>query len=114
MLALLLSSYVHESIKIFSLQIVMDWTMTLRLFNLEQFPLPIRMRSHILLEPPTKAGGAEKIFRIYEEWNGNAQLNEKTTAVPQVGRLHSRLRRFHGWLGAESVKAVRENFWEKK
>ncbi len=90
------------------------------------YPMSITMRTHILLEPPSKAGGSrtfnkirknnialfilflkkimainmfpcrtggqEKIFRIFEEWNNNKQLNEKTTTIPILGKVHRLLR----------------------
>ncbi len=83
-------------------EIVMDWTMTFTTTYLPSYPMSLRMRSRILLEPPSRAGGQERIFRIYEEWNGNKQLNEKTTFGP-LGRVHQRLRRFTGYLAASAV-----------
>ena len=44
---------------------------------LPDFPLTIRLRGHYLLEPPAKAGAPEKLFRYFEEINGNKLLNER-------------------------------------
>ncbi len=50
-----------------------DWTLTTTPSFMPSVPIPLRMRTHILLE---------LVFRIYEEWNGNKQLNEKSTFGP--------------------------------
>ena len=39
--------------------------------------MTIRSRMHFLLEPPSSAGGPEKLFRFYEEIGGNKLLNER-------------------------------------
>ena len=39
--------------------------------------MTIRSRIHFLLEPPSSAGGPEKLFRFYEEIGGNKLLNER-------------------------------------
>ena len=44
---------------------------------LPDFPRTIRLRGHYLLEPPAKAGAPEKLFRYFEEINGNKLLNER-------------------------------------
>ncbi len=80
-------------------EVVMDWTLTTTPSFLPSMPIPLRMRTHILLEPPTQVGGQERVFRIYEEWNGNKQLNEKSTFGP-LGKVHQRLRRFNGYLAS--------------
>jgi len=86
-------------------EIVMDWTMTVKTSLFPTYPLSLRMRSHILLEPPGKKGEKkEKIFRIFEEWNGNTQLNEQTTLIPVVGKMHRLLRQYTGAAGAWAVK----------
>ena len=84
-------------------EVVMDWTITMTMRTFPSYPFSLRMRTHILLEPPSRAGGQEKIFRIYEEWNGNKQLNEKTTFGP-LGKVHQKLRRFSGYLAAAAVE----------
>ena len=63
---------------------------------LPNYPIPFPMRSHFLLEPADKPGSSEKVFKIYEEWNGNVQLNEKTVAPAFLGKIHQNLRRFTG------------------
>ena len=67
--------------------------------------MSIGMRTHILLEPSeVKIGGPEKIFRVYEEWNGNPLLTEKTGKPPMLEKLHSMLRKFHGSVITEGIK----------
>ena len=44
---------------------------------LPDFPMTVRSRMHYLLEPPSSAGGPEKLFRFYEEIGGNKLLNER-------------------------------------
>ena len=61
-------------------------------------PIAMPMRTHIMLQPPEKAGGAEKIFHIYEEWGGNQLITAKTTKIPYLGKIHANLRRFTGQL----------------
>lgn len=106
-------------------EIVMDWTAKFQIKALSFFPMEVRMRSHILLEPAASPSGKEKIFRygniitirlhnslyniqviiilynlyffrIYEEWNGNKLLTEKTTFPSFIGKIHSMLRRSTG------------------
>ena len=60
------------------------------------YPFTIPMRTHFLLEPAEQAGSGEKLFKIFEEWNGNVHLNEQTAVLPIVGTLHQSLRRFVG------------------
>ena len=85
-------------------EIVMDWSWVWTMKVAPTVKLPLRMRSHILVEPPKSAGGVEKVFKIFEEWNGNKQLNEKSAPIPMLGRLHQRLRQFHGFCGAAVMK----------
>ena len=47
---------------------------------LPDFPITMRLRNHYLLEPPSKAGAPEKLFRYFEEINGNKLLNERRVA----------------------------------
>lgn len=84
-------------------EIVMDWTMTLTTTWAPTFPLSLRMRTHIMLEP--SSNNKEKIFRVFEEWNGNKQLNEKTT-LPLLGKIHRALRRFVGIMGSSFMSLV--------
>ena len=44
---------------------------------LPDFPVTVSMRVHYLLEPPAKAGAPEKLFRCFQEINGNKLLNER-------------------------------------
>jgi len=86
-------------------EIIMDWKVKTTLSFLPSIPMSIGMRSHILLEPSeVKVGGPEKIFRVYEEWNGNPLLTEKTGKPPMLGKLHSMLRKFHGSAITEGIK----------
>lgn len=86
-------------------EIVLDWTLTTTTRWAPNTPLPLRMRTHLLLEPPPQPGGRERLFRLFEEWNGNRQLNEKTTWPSALGRVHQRLRRFTGYMAASAVRA---------
>jgi len=61
--------------------------MNLKTKGLISTDLPIRCRSHILLEPPKKAGDNERIVRVYEEWGDNVQINDQTLFWP-LGNLH--------------------------
>ena len=67
-----------------------------------QMSLP--MRTHLLLEPAERAGKAEKIFRIAEDWYGNEQLTEKSVKIALLGKIHQALRRFMGTLVLWPVK----------
>jgi hypothetical protein len=86
-------------------EIVMDWTPTVRVKLLPNYPFSLRMRTHILLEPASKAG-KEKIFRMFSEWNGCQLLNEKTT-FPMLGRIHLKMRKFYAFVS----NAIVENGW---
>jgi len=67
--------------------------------------MSIEMRTHILLEPSeVKIGAPEKVFRVYEEWYGNALLTEKTATPPMIGKVHSMLRKFHGNVVTQGIK----------
>lgn len=79
-------------------EVVMDWTMVITMANQPDWwpSWSLRLRSNILLEPGVD-GKAEKVFRIYEDWNGPALINERNT-IPICGRLHTKLRRFMGQL----------------
>ena len=67
--------------------------------------MTMNARTHILLEPSeTKVGGPEKVFRIYDEWGGNPLMNEKTLSPTLLGTLHSKLRKFHGYLIGQCIK----------
>jgi len=87
-------------------EILLDQEITFALKVLPDFPLTVRVRGHYLLEPPAKAGAPEKLFRYFEEINGNKLLNERTT-IAQLGKVHSKLRRYVGQLFAKMV----ENGW---
>ena len=82
-------------------EIVMDWTQS---FGWLGFRMTFRCYTHILLEPPKKAGDPERIFRYFEEWNGNRLLSEKTVTPSFVGRVHQNLRRFTGYAAASAIK----------
>lgn len=84
---------------------IVDWTMVGYTKLFPNFALSIPMRSHFLVEPAAKPGTPEKIFRIYEEWNGNALLNEKTT-VSYIGQIQSRFRRFIGMATVSFMQTV--------
>jgi hypothetical protein len=62
------------------------------------------MRTHFLLEPAEKAGSGEKLFKIFEEWNGNVHLNEKNTFPTILGTIHQQLRRSMGLAASWVVK----------
>ncbi len=83
-------------------EVLMDWTVKFRVKQMPNFPMSVSMQARIMLEPPSKAGGAEKIFKYIEDWGGAPLLNEKTT-VPILGKIHARLRRFHCHLGLAVV-----------
>lgn len=86
-------------------EIIMDWTIKSTLVFLPSFPTSIRMRSHILMEPSeTKVGDPEKVFRVYEEWGGNPLMNEKTLSPTMLGTIHSKLRKFHGYMITQGIK----------
>jgi len=84
-------------------EILLDEEFTMALNVLPDFPMTIRSRIHFLLEPPSSAGGPEKLFRFYEEIGGNKLLNERTTFGP-LGKVHSKLRRYVGTLFAMIVE----------
>jgi len=88
-------------------EILMDQEITIALKMLPDFPVTMRFRGHYLLEPPAKAGAPEKLFRYFEEIGGNRLLNERTTAIGPLGKVHSKLRRYVGTLFAMVV----ENGW---
>ena len=72
---------------------------------LPNFPMSMKMRTHIMMEPSeVKVGGPEKVFRIYEEWGFNTLLTEKTCQPPMLGKLHSKLRQFHGYGVTQLIK----------
>ena len=71
---------------------------------LPSYPFTIPMRTHFLLEPAEKAGSGEKVFKIFEEWNGNVHLNEKNTFPPILGSIHQQLRRSMGQAASWVVK----------
>ena len=56
-------------------------TTTIIFSVLPDFPMTIRSRIHFLLEPPSSAGGPEKLFRFYEEIGGNKLLNERWALI---------------------------------
>lgn len=86
-------------------EIIMDWKLKTTVSFLPSFPMSIHMRTHILLEPSeVKVGGPEKVFRVYEEWYGNALLTEKTGSPPLIGKVHSQLRKFHGYAVTQGIK----------
>jgi len=86
-------------------EIIMDWKLKTTVSFLPNFPMSIGMRTHILLEPSeVKIGAPEKVFRVYEEWNGNPLLTEKTGKPPMLGKLHSKLRKFHGYAVTQGIK----------
>ena len=66
--------------------------------------MSIPMRTHLLLEPAERPGGAEKIFRIAEDWYGNEQLTEKNVKISLLGKIHQSLRRYYGQLVLWPVK----------
>ena len=78
-------------------EIVLDWSMNIYLNILPNYPLFMPMRSHLMLDKK------EKVWRMYEEWKGNKQLNEETT-ISILGKVHEKLRRFVGYLGAETIR----------
>jgi len=78
-------------------EILRDVEVTISLKHLPDFPFTLRLRSHFLLEPPSSAGAPEKLFKYFEEVNGNRLLNERTTIGP-LGKIHSKLRRYVGSL----------------
>ena len=55
----------------------------------------------MLLE--NEKSGKEKIFRMYEEWNGVALINEKTT-YSLLGRIQQKLKKFIGQMAAEGAR----------
>jgi hypothetical protein len=65
------------------------------------------MRTHFLLEPAEKAGSGEKLFKIFEEWNGNVHLTEKNTFPAILGTIHQQLRRSMGlavvWISKQGL-----------
>lgn len=77
-------------------EIIMDWSLKSTLKALPSYHLDIPMRTHLFLEPPSKKGELEKIFRIEEEWWGNPLLNERTT-FSYLGKIHAQYRRFIGY-----------------
>lgn len=86
-------------------EIIMDWKLKTTVSFLPSLPMSIRMRTHILLEPSTvKIGAPEKVFRVFEEWGGNPLLNEKSVAPTIFGKLHSKLRKFHGYMINQGIK----------
>lgn len=78
-------------------EIVLDIEIKIWFHILPNYPWVMRQRNHYLLEPPATKGGSEKVFRIFEEWGGNPLLNEKTTQIGILGKVHSKLRRFTGY-----------------
>ena len=80
----------------------MDWTQELMISSPVRMLLPIPMRSNFLLRKDSS--GRERIYRFYEEWWGNPQLNRHTTFAP-LGMAHEQLRWFHGQLLAAAVRA---------
>lgn len=86
-------------------EVIMEWTLKTTLSFLPSFPMSMKMRTHILFEPSTEnIGGTEKVFRIYEEWNGIRLLNEKTISPAFFGKVHSKLRKFHGYMVTNGIK----------
>ena len=69
-------------------------------------PLSRRMRTHIMLEPPSpmKPGDLEKVSGIYEEWRGNPLLDEKTCSLALLGKLHIKFRDFNGYMTTQCIK----------
>jgi len=85
-------------------EILLDWDIK---FGIKAFPsirMSIPMRTHMMMEPPQKAGEPEKIFRIFEDWFGNEQLTERSSKIPYLGKIHQSLRRFMGTLVVWPVK----------
>ncbi len=81
--------------------IVLDWTQEMMTSYLP-WVVRVPMRTNLLLR--REGGGKEKVYRYYEEWWGNRQLNRETT-FPALGVLHERLRYFTGQLLASAVRA---------
>jgi len=79
-------------------EIVLDWTITVQHKMMSGIKLPLYLRTHLLLEPPAKKGGSEIIFKMFDEWGGNPFMTEKNTVPAWLGRTHSTLRIFHGYL----------------
>jgi len=79
-------------------EIVLDWKVTVTQRVMSQIKLPMYLRTHLLLEPPATKGGTERVFKVIEEWGGNSILNEKNTWPSLLGKTHSKLRQFHGFL----------------
>jgi len=79
-------------------EIVLDIQIKCWFHLLPNYPWVMKQRNHYMLEPPSTKGGSEKVFRIFEEWGGNPLLNEKTATPGFLGKVHSKLRRFTGYL----------------
>ena len=105
-------------------EIVMDWTITVSqwpIFRIKwsvpstdhqlvwlvfqvqhrvmsSIKVPLYLRTHVLLEPPATKGGSEKVFKMFDEWGGNPLMTELNTVPAWLGRTHSKLRLFHGFL----------------
>ncbi len=90
-------------------EVVLDYDVTCRFKVLPTWPFTVRTRSRLVLEPPKKAGSAEKLFRYEDEIGGNPLLSEKSIEpafiAPYLGRMHAELRRFHGFLLAKIVNS---------
>merc|ERR1712083_621939 len=77
---------------------VMDWKIKAWYKMLPNYPISLTLRTHFMLEPPSTKGGPEKVFKITEEWGGNPLMNERTVTPSLLGKVHSKLRRFTGYL----------------
>lgn len=91
-------------------EVVFDWTLTTTLSILPSFPMTLRLRTHILMETSGEkvdgklvpVGG--KVFKIFEEWGGNPLLNEKSFSPAIIGKVHSNLRKFAGYMITQAIK----------
>jgi len=79
-------------------EIVLVWTVTIQHHVMSSVKMPMYLRSHVLLEPPATKGGPEKVFRMFDEWGGNPLMTERNTWPSWLGKTHSKLRLFHGYL----------------
>jgi hypothetical protein len=52
-----------------------------------------------------QAGSGEKLFKIFEEWNGNVHLTEQNTLPPVLGTIHQQLRRSVGQAASWVVRS---------
>ncbi len=82
-------------------EFVVDWIqdMNTPFFS---FNVAVPMRVHWLLRKDSQ--GKERVYRYFEEWWFNKQLNQETTLGP-LGMVHEQLRWWTGRFLVEVIKA---------